>query len=347
VNRLPLCLALLALVFAGVPAFGEKTSVADEGSATLAYRTHRDFKLILPKETFRPVGAKIDLSSCLSKSFATKLEGTALLLDSNGDGTLDVRAEGESALVTFRGKNAAGDPATYSVRLVNRSGWKYAASGVVAGTVGSTKVRILDANGNGSYADYGVDAMFVGRGHHAQHLSKAMHVGGKLYSIDVAKDGAKVTWRPFSGKTGTLDLSDCETKAKVLSVVVTSVDGDYSFDMAKHDGPTVVPAGRYELTAGELGLGDNRLKLRAGRAKAIEVGGEAPQVVAWGGPVTAAFRYRRVGAEVRMAPEDVWYHGRAGEEYHSWFPTGQSPTFRISNRKNGREIATAFFPGST
>jgi hypothetical protein len=348
VRNLPVFLALAALLLAPIAVHGEEEAAANVGGvATLTYRTHRDFDLLLPKEGYRPVGTAFPLAGCLGSDYAAKLDGTALAVDSDGDGTLDVRAEGPTALVTFRGKTTSGAPASYSVRLINAAGWKFAASGVMVGKLGETKVQLLDQNGNGRYDDYGEDAMIVGRGKHATWLSKAVSVAGKLYAIDVSPDGSRLSWKPFAGETGTLDLSGCETKAKVLSVVVRSLDGRYSFDMAKARGATVVPAGSYRIETGEIGLGTNRLKVGPGRMESIVVGKDAAAEVAWGGPVTAEFRVYRQGDQVGMKPSDVWYFGRSGEQYHTWFPTGESPTFTIRNADNGREITKAYFPGST
>ena len=64
------------------------------------------------------------------------------------------------------------------------------------------------------------------------------------------------------------------------------------------------------------------------------------------GPVAAEFAYRRKGDKVQFSPDEIWYYGAAGEEYHSFFPNGKSPAILIANRKTGREIAQAYFPGS-
>ena len=68
--------------------------------------------------------------------------------------------------------------------------------------------------------------------------------------------------------------------------------------------------------------------------------------VGWGGPVKAEFAYKHEDQKVHLSPDRVWYYGDAGEQYHNWIPIGKSPKFTLSNKKTGREIAQAFFPGT-
>ncbi|MFQ5654248.1 MAG: hypothetical protein ACE5GW_05915 [Planctomycetota bacterium] len=320
--------------------------VAISKTAALSHRTLRKWEIQLPAERFTPVGSGFHFTETLGRDFTAAVEGTALAIDSDGDGKLDVRAEGKDALITLRGRSGSGVERPYAVRLVNREGWRFAASGVMSGRLHGTRFRLIDQNNNGSYVDYGEDAMIVGRGNIACFLSRVVNVRGKLLDISVARDGSTIRATSHRGESGTLTLGPCKTKGKVLAAIIRSEDGRCSFNVARTSRGLRVPVGSYLLHGGEIGLGENRVKFRAGRSKAITVGAGEKKEVRWGGPVSAEFAYKREGDELHLSPKQVWYFGQAGEEYYHWFPIGKSPKFTIANLMTGREIAQAYFPGS-
>lgn len=341
---------VLALVVSALPVVAQDSAAvgvtaSDPSTQELEYRTHRKWKLKLPAETFTPVGVGFPFEQTLGQRFAAKIDGTTLVIDSDGDGEFDVKVDGTDGRVTLKGKTPGGRSFSYAVRLVEKGGWHFAAGGAATTKIDGVRVQIIDQNNNGSYADYGVDALVVGRSKTASFLSKALNVGGKLYEIDVAKDGSKITYAPYAGPTGTLKL-DVDTKAKVLGAVLKSLDGQYSFEMSRAKDGLVVPAGKYFAHSGELGIGANRMRFIRGRSKAMKVEADKPVVVGWGGPVKAEFDYQRQGDKVGLSPEAVWYYGAQGEQYLDFKPLGKSPKFTFTNKKTGREIATAYFPGT-
>ncbi|MEM7264099.1 MAG: hypothetical protein AAF488_19085 [Planctomycetota bacterium] len=327
---------------ATVPEPAPGVTRAENGSVEMQYRTYRKWKILLPNETFAPVG---DGFTAGGEKFIAQLEGTALAVDTDGDGKTDVRADGESALVTLRGKTG-GAPFTYAVRLDSKRGWRFAAAGAMVGKVGDTKIQLIDQNNNGRYNDYGEDAMIVGRGRAASFLSKTIRLDGALHSITVAADGSKVEYAPFEGDAGRLDLrSKLDTRAKLASVVVRSADGSHSFELSRADGAVEVPAGRYQLHSGRLGLGQTTVTMQTGRAKPFEVEANGSTAVAWGGPIRVEFDYNRSGNSVQFSPDAVWYYGQSGEEYVNWSPPGKSPEFVIKDKNEDRELVIARFGG--
>ena len=106
-----------------------------------------------------------------------------------------------------------------------------------------------------------------------------------------------------------------------------------------------MPAGRYALHSGKLGLGENVVRFTGGRAQALEVAQADTTVVAAGGPLSAEFAYQRSGAEIVFSPAGLRYFGRAGEEYVSWQPFGKSPVFTVTDAGTRKEIAKAIFTG--
>ena len=320
---------------------GAETTVK-AGTAELKYRSFRKWQIELPAEQFSPVGKGFSFQESLGAQFATELEGTSLKIDSDGDGSLDVTVDGPEGMVTLHGSEGR----RYAVRLLDRQGWRFAPGGALRGKILGERIQLIDQNLDGDYTDVGEDAIIVGRGKIASFLSQVISVNGTLVELSVSNDGSSIDYRPYTGPTGTLKLGPCETKAKVLSAVVRSVDGRYCFDLAKsQEGPTV-PAGNYTLLSGAIGLGDNRVDMVTGRSKSFEVGTGGTREVAWGGPVKAEFAYRHASGQVDLSPDAVWYYGASGEQYTGWNPLGKSPEFTIRNKKTGREIAQAYFPGT-
>ena len=343
--RVVLALAVLATLVPASPALGFDGIESESSTIDLTHRTLRKWRLDLPNESFVRVGAEFDFKATLGRTFKTKPEGTALAIDTDGDGTFDVKVEGKEGVVTLRGKAADGSARNYGVRLVNKAGWHWAPGGAMTGKIGTTKIRLIDQNHNGSYTDFGKDAMIVGRGRYASFLSRVVNLDGKLLELDITDDGSSITAKPFTGATATLALG-CDTKAKVLEAILRSRDGQFSFDAARAADGMLVPAATYSLVGGEIGLGTARLKMRTGRARDIVVAAGGTTNVSWGGPVKAEFAYARQGDQVQFSPQAVWYFGDLGEEYYDSNPLGKSPKFTVRNLRTGREIAEAFFPGN-
>ena len=336
---------LVSLICFSVWLFGVVWMAGAE-TVALKYKTYRNWDVVLPKESFVRVSGDFAFPDSSPSTFATELDGAALRIDRNADGELEAVVEGKAGLVTLVGKTHAGDRFLYALRLIKtNAGWGYAASGAALGMIDGQKVRIIDQNNNGRYDDYGEDAIVIGQGRYASYLSKVINVRGKLYSIDVAADGLSLGFEPFVGEVGTLDLSSqFATNGKLLSVVVRSADGDHSFNLA--GGAMAVPAGRYELDQGKIGVGRNLVTFTKGKLGTIEVEAGVERVLALGDPVHIQFEYALQGGKVILDPRLVNYVGRGGEAYQVWKPFGGSPQFDVRDIETGEQIALAVFGGT-
>ncbi len=334
-------LRALAL-FACFGLIAANVSAQDDASKTtkLRYKTISKWKIELPSETFTPINGTIPVG----QGFATEIDGAALVVDINADGKTDEKARGVAALITLKG-GTGGLPHDYTLRLVNEGGWKWASSGALEGKIAGNKIAIIDQNNNGRFNDFGEDAMIVGRSDAASYLSKVVSVGGSLYEIELSDDGSELVYKPFTGKTGTLNLvKEFESKGKLTSVVVRNENGDLSFELSDAKRGMLLPEGLYSIVAGKVEMGKESCNIRAGECKPIRVSEDEPSVFAWGGPIRAEFDYTRSGDEVTFSPQSLWFFGKAGEEYHNWIPDGAPPKFIIKD-ENGREITTAKFGG--
>ncbi len=321
---------------------------SDAVEVPLAFEPYRTWDLVLPAERFTPVGDAIPCARAACGSFAVRLDGTTLRLDRDGDGELDATVEaaeepGATALMVFRD----GQRPVHAIRLASDGKWSYAASGAVVGGLRGTAIRIIDQNNDGTYDDFGADAMIVGPGRAASFLSRVVNVDGALWSVAIDADGTSARFVPYEGASGLLDLaSELETHAKMSALVVTSADGELSFELSRADGPVRVPAGEYVLHSGRVVLGKARATLSTGRCEPITVEPDTTATVAWGGPVRAEFAYRRAGDTIEIAPDDVLYYGRAGERYTGFMPLGESPEFVVAERESGEVLVNAKFPGN-
>lgn len=312
----------------------------------LSYRTYRTWKIELPAESYTKVSGE------LPGGFAVELDGIKLLVDADGDGTLERSVEGKlddsgvrtAVLVCRRGE---GRPVGFRLRDKG-DGWRHAPAGAAIGKLGETRLQLIDQDNDGRFDGYGSDAMIVGTGARAQFLSDVVSVGGALYSIDVAADGSFLEYASFQGESGVLDLtSDMEAEAKLLTAVVKSADGRRSFDLASAPNGLVIPAGEYNIHSGKFGLGKAIVQVDPAATAPLIVTAEGACTLNWGGPVRAEFAYQRQGDEIAFHPDAVWYYGAAGEQYVGWQPIGKSPEFTVRSEATGAELARAVFAGST
>lgn len=317
----------------------------EEEKATLTYKSCPKWTIDLPKETMSPVNGVIPIAHTGGNGFAALIDGTALAVDTNADGRPDVKAKGTKAFMTLKGKNDLGREFAYSVRLVNEGGWKFAASGMMIGRVKGVDVRLIDQDNNGRYNDFGIDAMIVGSGDAASFLSKIVNLDGELYALDVSTDGAEISLAKFDGESGTLNLSAYETQGDLASAVVSSMDDSVSFNLANAKQGIRVPTGEYKIVHGTVVAGSESAVIRAGKMKNLVVkSGEATNL-AWGGPLRAEVTWTHQNGTLTIAPENLAYYGKAGEQYTNWKPDGQTPTFIVNDAKTGKEITKARFGG--
>jgi hypothetical protein len=318
-------------------------------TAELEPRAYRTWEIWLPAERLAEVGSGFVVPGAGVPRYPVRIEGQRLRADLDGNGELEALVEGSSGFLTLTGTSPEGRPFAYSVRLLQRPGqpWQYTCGGAMVGEIAGVKVQLIDQNLNGSFADYGEDALVVGSDAAASFLSRVVSIEGELYGIDVARDGSRLTYQPYDGPAGVLDLcSGFEGKAKVAAAVVVAGEGELSFSLARAKQGLRVPAGEYRLHSGSLVLGDARASVKTGRARPFAVGSGERRVVAWGGPVTAEFAYQRRGDELAFTPWDIWYYGRLGEEYSGFLPLGRSPDFVVRENPGGEPLVIARFPGN-
>ena len=352
-------LRLLSALLAGM-AIMPMCEAEDTDSVALKYRSYRNWSLKLPTEKWFPVKEGIRLGNTGGVYFSFEFSGSNLKVDTDGDGELDrtikalvdPKTQVSTTRVIFSGETSSGKPFRYAARLRNDAdGWEWAPGGAMVGLVptagGPVSVKLIDQNGNGNFNDVGSDAMIVGNTDHAMMLSTTVFVDDKLQRIDIAEDGSEFRLSPYSGETSEIDMSTSfNSKAVLLSSVILSSDRKHSFDIGAIDGPVRVPAGKYTVVGGVVGLGEHRVNIKAGKMKPLNLMADRSKKFDWGGPVSSEFKFARVGNEIQFSPKTIWYFGKAGEQYTGWLPIGKSPEFKVRDAETQVVLEVAILPGS-
>lgn len=318
----------------------QEPQLPERGTTELCAKIQRRAQWILPAEEPTVIGTSLAFRDGLGAEFRAGLDGESLRLDTDGDGELETRIDGEDGFVVLQ----HGDR-RYGLRLSAKPQWCFTAGSAMTGKIGDTKIRIIDQNHNGRFDDFGGDAMIVGDGRAASYLSDVIEIDGRLLAIAVSPDGAELSWQPFAGPSGTLALS-AMTGGKVLAAVLRSTDGRRSVHLSRADAEVRLPAGDYRLDSGTLALAGSRVQMRTGRSGTITVTADARTELAWGGPARAEFSFMDHGAQLLFDPSQIWYFGAQGEEYYGWNPVGKSPRIAITDDATGKQVAEAWFPGS-
>ena len=323
--------------------------IAPEVVAT-KYKVYRQWDFTLPRERWVAIGEGMQFSGLGPQTFVTRLDGSALLVDTDGDGETDVRVEsadtkeGKTPLVVLR---APGEGPRRAIRLTDNKGWHFAPAGAVVAKWRGVTFKVIDQNCDGRFDGIGEDALVVGRGGSACYLSDVVQVGGELYRLQVTQDGSELSFSPYEGESGTLDVhAGYRTEAKLERFVVKDETGRFSFDLGKATDGMRVPAGEYRLADAVVVLGKGSVAVGRGKLEPITVAADQRAVLRWGGPLDVTFDYAREGSQLQFDPLRVWYHGQAGELYSGWNPRGTSPKIVIKEKETGDVLVDAVFPGS-
>lgn len=314
-------------------------------TASMKYRAVEDWDYVLPDERWTAITGEIRLPYVTEEGFATEVVGElAMMVDTDADGKLDEKAKGQRSFLKLRAERD-GEVVNHAVRIIKDGSWKFQSSCVMTGKVAGTTVRLIDQNNNGSYDDFGQDAMVIGSGKAATPLSRVINVDGDLYDFEVNGTGTLVTYSPYQGETATVDLSSkYEARGKLVAAVLANRQDNVYFNPARSKTPMKVPVGDYKLTSGFAERSSESVKIRTGKMRPIELAARDEFVLEWGGPVVAEFDYAVKGDTITVQP-NVAFYGNAGEEYHSFKPDAKSPKIVVLDKQTRKEVASGRFGG--
>ncbi len=304
----------------------------------LRYEAIERWDIVLPEEAWRPLGDALALAS---HRFAIRQNDRGqLLIDTDGDGTTERRVSRAEEFVELRVRE---DGFRYALRVrKGRGHWDWSPSCALSGRLGATRIRLIDADGDGYHDRYGSDALVVGRRPFATYLSRVILVGGAVRRFEVSEGGTKVSSSPYEGPLGKLDVTSrfrCE--GELVAAIFQS--GSICLDLAA---PRVgsIPAGRYYLVSGQVERGNHSAHISAGRLEPVELTAGAERVLEWGGPLSAEFTFAVQGDQLTVHPH-VGFYGTAGESYDAFEPLVKSPKLWVLDGESGRVVQYGRFGG--
>ena len=194
----------------------------------------------------------------------------------------------------------------------------YVVCGFYQGVYEGTCVRIFDDNLDGAITQDGKDAIMVGRGGAAIPLMKFHQVGSRHCSLEVAKDGSKVTITPVASPA----LGIVETSFKRGLKVLAMVDSQgNSYDLAA-SGRTGIPAGSYKISYGVLADASAFTVIKpTDKCPVYEVQAGKINTLRIGAPLWVSFHASYSKGNVTVSPA-VNIYGAGNEEYTFDFSGG-------------------------
>jgi hypothetical protein len=329
-------------LLAGSAIFGG-LQAQDTGSqtATLKFKPYKSFDFLLPKETWTKVGSTVGLRHPNGEGFRAIRTGLKLTVDTTGNGNPNKDVKGSSGYLTFRSATK-GNSFHYAARFQgSAAGFTYASSCAMVGTVAGVPIQLLDLNNNGRFDEVGTDGILVGKGKAVAFLSKVISYNTRLYNLTVK--GVTVSTTPYAGEAGSINLtSGFQSRGKLQSAIIS--DGNNSYNVAGLSSLTV-PVGDYKVVSGFVGKGPASAQIRAGKMAAIRVKDGEMTKLNWGGKVLAEFTCSMEGDKVTVAPANLHYYGRAGEEYYNLNRNAKSPRFTARDAESGRPLGNFAFAG--
>lgn len=310
----------------------------------MKHRVVADFEYVLGQERWHKVGSEL---SIFGVDFAVEfVQDGKFEIDTNGDGNLNDDVQGASGLVDLKGKDEDGNVFHYGVRFKKDGARKYswASSGAMVGKVEGSSLFLIDANANGSYGDFGIDAVVIGNGRNAGYLSKVINIGGKLFDVDVSNDGTSFKTKRYVGETGMLKLGKLKgVHAKPVAAIL-KMNASISFEFAGASKGLLVPTGGYTLASAFLERGPETARVRGRnmRPVIVEDGGEAQ--LTWGGPLEGTMAMPTVADTTATIRPTIQITGTAGEEYYDFLPKGKAPTYELFDAETEKRLAKGTFP---
>jgi hypothetical protein len=344
--RGPLLMLGIAALAAGSLALGASEVSEESTSAKLSFQAYPKWSFILPRETWKRADPYCGVAHAGDADgfLADQTGPMALEIDTNGDGRLDDKIKGAFGYAKLRGKNEDGERFAYAVRFKFDRGYKWASAGAMVGKLKGITFRVIDQNGNGTYNEFGVDAMVVGATDAASFLSKVVNLDGDLYELEISEDGHDVQLRPFSGETGILNLDgEYESRGDLVAAIVR-LGKDVSFNVAGHANGLRVPEGKYDFHSGYTRKGLETAVIGRGKSRPMPVEAGESYTLEWGGPLVAEFDYHVSGETITVKP-NVQFYGSGGEEYVRFQPDAKSPKILVKDRITGKLLDSGRFGG--
>lgn len=203
------------------------------------------------------------------------------------------------------------------------------------------KVTLVDDNNNGTYEDYGADAIVIGN--QADFLSKIVMHGGKLYQFKSDTLGEEIRYRPYEGPTGKI-VTQWKGKMTPECLYVRGTADATQNAILRLDpkAPITVPAGEYEFYFGFIREGAGRqaksCEIRKGKSKAFKVEPDGEVTLTLGAPFEFDYKLTSQGEKMQLRGRDLGVLGKLGEQYVRFHPAILMPEV-IVKKDGGGQVA--------
>lgn len=277
----------------------------------------------------------------LGAGVATGDEKGYLLIDTDGDGKPETQIKSLDDSVTVKYKDGE-VAAQASIKFRYRMGdgkrqYVWQRNSANTGKVGKSTVALVDDNGNGSFNQWGADALAIGKSPFASPLSEVANIDGTVYRVRVDAPGKTLWTKKYEGEVGSVDLvSGYKAFGKLNWLVLTS--GPSVFIDVAGSKEVQLPVGTYTIAMGEIGAGKMTAQIRNGTMAPIVVEAGKCTKVTWGMPVRFDFTYAINGGKVEIAWKDVRLVGAGKEEYYTFTPETITPKVEVKEDKTGKEL---------
>ncbi|MBI4713562.1 MAG: hypothetical protein HY762_09755 [Planctomycetes bacterium] len=206
-----------------------------------------------------------------NQGFISSAAGRVAKFDVDGDGTPEKEVKTKEDFVDYK---ITYDKSTTLYRLrvwlatimFDKTvvyNWYYQRGGFWKGKVAGESVILIDDNNNGSYNDYGQDALVIGNSKQANLLSQMVSIKGKFYEVEIETSGEKIKLKEYTGLTGQVDVKNGwkHDKLKPDKVILQQMDNDIYLDIPLQPKTFAIPVGKYKLFYASLG---KRIKVKGG-----------------------------------------------------------------------------------
>lgn len=333
----------------------EEVKLAHENAAEFPFRTHQPDLAPLKRSAmggdvlFLPYPHEGKLSG-----FGVKELEDSIVVDSDADGKADKQLAKEGGFVVLKISYEEKKEVSCAIEIINdgerlqyrRHGWQ-------TGRYKGVSISVIDENSNAEYNEIGKDAVVFGNSKCAAVLGNVVEIKGKLYEMEVQKDGSSLRLRTIELPAGQLFLmKSYKGRGKVNYLVVygtVKIDKDkyvVSFELSGQRKALEVPAGEYYIRAGEvMGPGNAKIQIRSSpKSKKFKVKAGKLAAYDWGAPGVFDFKYTlHKDGTLRVRPSEVFLYGPLGERYRGWGPKMIVPRVQVMNEA-GKIIADQPFP---
>ncbi len=320
---------LLAVVLAGLSLlFLPPTNAEQADWKTVKTKVVPLGKLECVSPAFKPKavgGDRIDLPVAGGKGIPIKITPQKVLIDKDLNGKLKFTAAQGSMSKVFPVTlvYSNGDKVRHFYKITKAgSGWALVRMSALEAAVEGKRIWIIDENNNGIFGEEGEDGIYYAKKPWGWPFSNVTLIGGKLVELKLNESGKELSYRPYAGPTGKLDIfKEWNGKKKPEVVIIQgSTDDGAVFLNAAFKGAIDVPPGNYRFLVAYM----KDVFIRGGNGGnfTVEEGGEAA-AFKWGMPlkIQAAVSYDRRRKKFTVSPTPR-ITGAAGESYTGDFLNG-------------------------